>query len=116
MGEDKELKVGMLTKRAQQKKSISRTNFKERVFVLTQTHLAYYEGNLQVPVVVSTSSFSVVSHNRKLSVIQMYFMMSLWLQIFRRELFQGLQSLSSLQKSNGDANLRQVFNYWMLFN
>ena len=48
MGEDRELKVGMLTKRAQQKRSISRTNYKERVFALTQTHLAYYEGNLQV--------------------------------------------------------------------
>ena len=48
MGEEKELKVGMLTKRAQQKKSISRTNYKERVFVLTQTHLAYHEGSVQV--------------------------------------------------------------------
>nr|CAB3226467.1 tyrosine-protein kinase Btk29A [Phallusia mammillata] len=46
MGE-KELKVGMMTKRAQQKKSIGPTNYKDRVFVLTPTKLSYYEGNLQ---------------------------------------------------------------------
>lgn len=45
MGEE-ELKVGMMTKRAQQKKSIGPTNYKERVFVLTPSKLSYYEGTL----------------------------------------------------------------------
>lgn len=45
MGEE-ELKVGMMTKRAQQKKSIGPINYKERVFVLTQSKLCYYEGSL----------------------------------------------------------------------
>ena len=52
MGEDTgtEIKSGMITKRAQQKRSISRTNYKERVFVLTDSHLAYHDGSLQVSV------------------------------------------------------------------
>ena len=48
MGAEEELKVGILTKRAQQIKSISPPNYKERVFVLTPTKLSYYEGNLTV--------------------------------------------------------------------
>nr|XP_039259723.1 tyrosine-protein kinase TXK-like [Styela clava] len=45
MGEE-ELKVGMMTKRAQQKKSIGPTNYKERVFVLTRSKLSYYDGTI----------------------------------------------------------------------
>ena len=47
MGED-EIKVGMITKRAQQKKSFGPVNYKERVFVLTRAKLSYFEGNEQV--------------------------------------------------------------------
>lgn len=43
---EKELKVGMLTKRSQQKKSIGPINYKERVFVLTNQKLSYYEGDM----------------------------------------------------------------------
>jgi len=42
-----ELKVGMITKRSQQIKSFSPSNFKERVFVLTQEKIAYYEGSVE---------------------------------------------------------------------
>lgn len=41
------IKQGMITKRAQQKRSIGPTNFKERVFVLTETKLQYFEGSLE---------------------------------------------------------------------
>lgn len=41
------IKEGMITKRAQLKKSIGPTNYKERVFVLTSTKLQYYEGTTQ---------------------------------------------------------------------
>lgn len=38
------IKEGMITKRAQLKKSIGPTNYKERVFVLTENKLQYFEG------------------------------------------------------------------------
>lgn len=41
------IKEGMITKRAQLKKSIGPTNYKERVFVLTETKLQYFEGTLR---------------------------------------------------------------------
>lgn len=44
---EQELKVGMMTKRAQQKKSLGPTNYKERVFVLTNSKLSYYEGTIE---------------------------------------------------------------------
>lgn len=47
MGED-ELKVGMMIKRSQQKKSFGPVNYKERVFVLTRAKLSYYDGTEQV--------------------------------------------------------------------
>jgi len=47
MGEE-ELRVGLITKRAQQKKSIGPTNYKSRVFVLTHQKLSYHEGTIQV--------------------------------------------------------------------
>lgn len=46
MGEEI-LKQGMITKRAQQKKSIGPTNYKERVFVLSNSKLQYYEGSMK---------------------------------------------------------------------
>ena len=45
---DDEIKVGMITKRSQQMKSFSPTNFKERVFVLTKSKITYYEGSIEV--------------------------------------------------------------------
>lgn len=50
MGAEDELKIGILTKRAQQIKSLSRPNYKERVFVLTPSKLSYYEGSLAVSI------------------------------------------------------------------
>ncbi|XP_078494431.1 tyrosine-protein kinase Tec isoform X3 [Ciona intestinalis] len=44
--EENEIKVGMMTKRSQQKKSYGPVNYKERVFVLTSSKLAYYEGTI----------------------------------------------------------------------
>ena len=43
-----ELKVGMITKRSQQIKSFSPSNFKERVFVLTGEKIQYFEGSVEV--------------------------------------------------------------------
>ena len=51
MGEE-EIKVGMITKRAQQKKSFGPVNFKDRVFVLTKSKLAYYEGTETVSKII----------------------------------------------------------------
>ena len=51
MGEE-EIKVGMITKRAQQKKSFGPINYKDRVFVLTRSKLSYYEGTEQVSFVL----------------------------------------------------------------
>uniref|UniRef100_H2ZIU5 Tyrosine-protein kinase n=1 Tax=Ciona savignyi TaxID=51511 RepID=H2ZIU5_CIOSA len=43
---ESEIKVGAMTKRSQQKRSYGPVNFKERVFVLTQSKLSYYEGTI----------------------------------------------------------------------
>ena len=48
-GEQRELKVGRMLKRAQGKsKVLSQTNWKERVFVLTPSSLRYFEGTNEV--------------------------------------------------------------------
>uniref|UniRef100_H2ZIU1 Tyrosine-protein kinase n=1 Tax=Ciona savignyi TaxID=51511 RepID=H2ZIU1_CIOSA len=44
--DESEIKVGAMTKRSQQKRSYGPVNFKERVFVLTQSKLSYYEGTI----------------------------------------------------------------------
>ena len=49
MGEEA-VKVGLITKRAQQKKSFGPVNFKDRVFVLTRSKLSYYEGSEHVSI------------------------------------------------------------------
>ncbi|XP_076823262.1 tyrosine-protein kinase TXK-like isoform X1 [Clavelina lepadiformis] len=41
---EEEIKIGMMTKRAQRKKSIGPVNYKERLFVLTNKKLSYYDG------------------------------------------------------------------------
>lgn len=43
-----ELKVSWMVKRSQGKSALGATNFKKRVFVLTNSRLAYYDGNLEV--------------------------------------------------------------------
>ena len=43
-----ELKVSCMVKRSQGKSTLGATNFKKRVFVLTNSRLAYYDGNLEV--------------------------------------------------------------------
>ena len=45
---DVELKVGYMVKRSQGKSTLGATNFKKRVFVLTASRLAYYDGTLEV--------------------------------------------------------------------
>ena len=48
-GDQRELKVSVMCKRAQGKKKVlSTVNWKERVFVLTHQTLKYYEGSLEV--------------------------------------------------------------------
>lgn len=48
-GEQRELKVAVMWKRAQGKKKVlSSVNWKERVFVLTPKTLNYFEGNYEV--------------------------------------------------------------------
>ena len=48
-GEHRELKVGVLLKRAQGKsKVLTQVNWKARVFVLTPHKLSYYEGSCEV--------------------------------------------------------------------
>lgn len=48
-GEQRELKVAVMWKRAQGKKKVlSSVNWKERVFVLTPKTLNYFEGNHEV--------------------------------------------------------------------
>ena len=44
---DVELKVGYMVKRSQGKSTLGATNFKKRVFILTPTRLAYYDGTLE---------------------------------------------------------------------
>eukprot|EP00731_Ephydatia_muelleri_P030665 Em0022g179a len=44
---DVELKVGYMVKRSQGKSTLGATNFKKRVFVLTPTRLAYYDGTME---------------------------------------------------------------------
>ena len=43
-----ELKVSYMVKRSQGKSAIGAVNFKKRVFVLTPTRLAYFDGTLEV--------------------------------------------------------------------
>lgn len=47
-GADVELKVDYMVKRSQGKSALGATNFKKRVFVLTNNRLSYYDGNLEV--------------------------------------------------------------------
>lgn len=48
-GEQRELKVSVMWKRAQgRKKVLTTVNWKERVFVLTPKTLNYFEGNCEV--------------------------------------------------------------------
>ena len=48
-GEHREMKVGVLRKRAQGKSKVLTTvNWKERVFVLTPHKLSYFEGSCEV--------------------------------------------------------------------
>ena len=47
-GAEVELKVDYMVKRSQGKSALGATNFKKRVFVLTQNRLSYYDGNLEV--------------------------------------------------------------------
>lgn len=51
-----ELKVGCMVKRSQGKSAIGATNFKKRVFVLTPNKLCYYDGSLDVSIVLYTFS------------------------------------------------------------
>lgn len=50
---DIELKVGCMVKRSQGKSAIGATNFKKRVFVLTPSRLSYYDGSMEVSIVIS---------------------------------------------------------------
>lgn len=43
-----ELKVGYMVKRSQGKSTLGATNFKKRVFCLTSSRLAYYDGTVEV--------------------------------------------------------------------
>lgn len=57
----RELKCARMVKRSQGKKRIGVVNYKDRVFVLTETDLSYYDGNLVVgslgaDVIVTSSS------------------------------------------------------------
>ena len=47
-GEQRELKVSVMWKRAQRKKMLTSVNWKERVFVLTPITLNYFEGSAEV--------------------------------------------------------------------
>lgn len=47
-GEQRELKVGRMLKRAQGKSKLGTVNWKERVFVLTPATLRYFEGTNEV--------------------------------------------------------------------
>lgn len=48
-GEERELKVSVMFKRAQgRKKVLTSVNWKERVFVLTPKNLNYFEGSCEV--------------------------------------------------------------------
>lgn len=46
--EDSIRKIGYMVKRSQGKSSFGATNFKKRVFVLTDSRLTYYDGTLEV--------------------------------------------------------------------
>ena len=47
-----ELKCSRMVKRSQGKKRLGVVNYKDRVFVLTERSLAYYDGNLSVGLLV----------------------------------------------------------------
>lgn len=51
-----ELKVSYMVKRSQGKSTLGATNFKKRVFVLTPSRLSYYEGTLEVSLLITSSS------------------------------------------------------------
>lgn len=53
---DVELKVSYMVKRSQGKSAIGATNFKKRVFVLTPSRLSYFEGTLEVSIVILRAS------------------------------------------------------------
>jgi len=56
------IKQGNLVKRSQNKKRFSLVNYKSRWFVLTTNFLAYYEGECQVKLIMSNSTFSPNFH------------------------------------------------------
>ena len=46
------IRIGFMLKRSQNKRKLAPVNYKSRVFILTQNELIYFEGTLEVCVLI----------------------------------------------------------------